>query len=222
MSRAALRVGVCLAVALSGGGCSEEGGHFPVVVRTVSDDGQNIPDVAITLGRAPAGKTDADGKLRVRVAGREGQKIVVGVTVPKGYRQTGGESTLVLRRLGDIEGGGGRPLPIEQVIRLSPLEREYAVLVRIGVAGLPIETFGTRQSVTNDKGVAMFLYRGAPGDELQVRIDTSGHPELRPQNPSTSFLLAQRSEAYVVKEHFTVLKPAVHHKRPVHIGPKRL
>jgi hypothetical protein len=202
--------------------CSEESGKFPVVITAMSDDGKPMPDLQVTLGRAPAGKTDADGHLRVRVVGKEGQKIAVGVTVPKGYRLSSPESTLVLRRLADIEGGSGRPLPIEHVVKLAPLEREYAVLIRVGVAGLPVQTFGTQQAVTNEKGVAMFLYRGAPSDELQVKIDTSAHPELRPQNPQTSFLLAQRSEAYVVKEKFTVFKAPVHHHKPVHLGPKRL
>jgi hypothetical protein len=203
-------------------GCNEEAGKFPVVVMAMSDDGKPMPDLPVTIGRSPAGKTDAEGRLRVRVVGKEGQKLAVAVTPPKGYRLATPDSTLVLRRLADIEGGSGRPLPIEHVVKLSPLEREYAVLIRVGVAGLPVQTFGTQQAITNEKGVAMFLYRGAPGDELQVKIDTATHPELRPQNPQTSFLLAQRSEAYVVKEKFSTYKPPVQHHKPVHLGPKRL
>jgi hypothetical protein len=211
-----------LALALCAG-CNEEATRFPVVVSAITDDGKPIADLAITLGNRPAGKTDADGKLKVRVQGKEGQKIAVGVTPPKGYKLAStAASTLVLRRLVDIEGGSGHALPIEHIVRLSPLERQYAVLVRVGVPGLPVETFGTQQAVTNSKGVAMFLYRGAPGDELQVRVDTSQHPELRPQNPGASFLLAQRSEAYVVKEHFSVYKAPVKHHKPVHVGPRPL
>ncbi len=203
-------------------GCNEEAARFPVVITALTDDGKPFPDLPISLGRAPAGKTDADGRLKMRVVGKEGQKITVGVTPPKGFRLSSPSNVLVLRRLADIEGGSGKPLPIEHVVKLSPLQRPYAVLVRIGIPGLPIETFGTQQAVTNSKGVASFLYTGAPGDELQVKIDTSQHPELRPQNPGTSFLLAQRSEAYVVKEHFTSFKAPVKHHKPVHVGPKRL
>lgn len=212
-----------LAAALGAPACSSEQGRFPVVISTLTDEGKPFPDLAITLGHTPAGRTDATGHLRLRVVGKEGEKIAVTVQMPKGYRLTPGQATsFVLRRLTDIEGSAGRPLPIEHVVKLSPLIRPYAVLVRVGVPGLPVETFGTRQAVTNSKGVAMFLYRGAPGDELQVRLDTSAHPELRPQNPTTSFLLGQRSEAYVVRERFTVYHPPVHHHRPTHVGPKRL
>jgi hypothetical protein len=150
-------------------------------------------------------------------------KVTVTTEVPRGYKLAAGNSpALVLRRLTDIEGKKGRLLPVEHVVKFAPLVRQYAVLVRVGVAGLDIETFGTRQAVTNQKGAAMFLYQGAPGDELQVRVNTAAHPELRPQNPTSSFLLGQRSEAYVVREKFTVYKPPVKHHKPVHVGPKRL
>ena len=67
----------------------------------------------------------------------------------------------------------------------------------------------------------MFLYEGTPGEELQVKLVTEGRADLRPQNPTQSFLLATRSEAYLVKEHFTATKKAAK-KHPTHVGPKRL
>jgi hypothetical protein len=202
-------------------GCAEEEGKFPVVVTTETDDGQPLPDLPVTIGKTPAGKTDATGKLKMRVVGKEGARVAVTVATPKGYRPASTSSAVVLRRLGDIEGGGGRPLPIEHVVKFAPLQRQYAVLVRAGMAGIPVETFGTQQAVTNDKGVAMFLYEGTPGDELQVKLVTDGHPDLLPRNPTQSFLLATRSEAYLVKEHFSTIKKAVH-KKTTHTGPKRL
>jgi hypothetical protein len=208
---------------LTASACSEEQGRFPVVITSITDDGKPFPSLPVTLGRTPAGHTGADGRLRLRVVGKEGEKIAVGVTVPKGYKLAPNQPTsLVLRRLTDIEGGSGRPLPIEHIVKLSPLIRSYAVLVRVGVPGLPVQTFGTDQGVTNSKGVAIFLYHGTPGDELQVRLDTSRHPELRPQNPTVSFLLSQRSEAYVVRERFTVYHAPARHHRPAHHGPTRL
>ena len=212
---------LCVLLALVGG-CSEEQGKFPVVITAVTDDGKPMPDLPILLGRAHAGKTDPEGKLRVRVTGKEGQRISVSTVAPEGYKLLAPAQPLVLRRLADIEGGTGRTLPVEHTLKLSPLQRKYAVLVRTGFPGLSIETFGTQQAVTNGKGVAMFLYTGSPGDELQVKINTASRPDLRPQNPQASFLLAQKPEAYVVKEQFTVYKPPVKKHKPVHLGPKRL
>ena len=207
--------------AVTAGGCSEEDARFPVVITTETDDGQPLADLPVTVGRSPAGKTDATGKLKLRVVGREGARVAITVAVPKGYRAASTAGGVVLRRLTDIEGGSGRPLPIEHVVKFAPLQRQYAVLVRTGIAGIAVETFGTKQAVTNDKGVAMFLYEGTPGDELQVKLVTDGRPDLQPKNPMQSFLLATRSEAYLVKEHFAVAKKAVHKKHGP-VGPRRL
>ena len=215
--------GVFVAGGLVLGGCTESDGRFPVVIVTTTDDGRPFPDIPVSLDKVLMGRTGLGGKLNVNMHGKEGVKVGVSIEVPKGYKLTAPESSLVLRRLTDIENGKGRALPVEHVIKLAPLVRQYAVLVRVGVAGLDVETFGTRQAVTNSKGTAMFLYQGAPGDELQVKVSTANHPELRPQNPSASFLLGQRSEAYVMKEKFGSYKPpVVHHHTPVHVGPKRL
>jgi hypothetical protein len=211
-----------VAAALSLAACDTEPARFPVVITAMTDDGKPFPNLPVILGKAPAGSTDAEGHLRVRVNGKEGMKVAVTVTAPKGYKIVSLSNALVLRRLTDIEGGSEKLLPVEHTVKLAPLERQYAVLVRAGVAGLPVETFGTRQAVTNSKGVAMFTYKGAPGDELQVKISTDGHPELRPQNPPTSFLLASRSEAYVFKIKFNVAKAPSKHHKPVHVGPHRL
>jgi hypothetical protein len=202
-------------------GCTEEEGRFPVVITTETDDGQPLADLTVSVGRTPAGKTDANGKLKMRVVGKEGARVSIGVATPKGYRALSTGNAVVLRRLSDIGGGSGRPLPIEHVVKFAPLQRQYAVLVRAGISGLAVETFGTKQAVTNDKGVAMFLYEGTPGDELQVKLVTDGRPDLMPKNPMQSFLLATRSEAYMVKEHFTVAKKVVHKKHGP-TGPKRL
>ncbi len=101
-----------------------------------------------------------------------------------------------------MERGAKNFFPVEHIIRLTPTERLYAVLVRAGIPQLPVEARGVQQAVTDASGVAAFLYRGAPGAELKVRLVTSSRPELRPRNPSFSFVLAPHPEAYVVRERF--------------------
>ncbi len=216
-----LAVAVVLAAGALALGCAQQEGRFPVIVTTETDDGQPLPDLPVTVGRTPAGRTDATGKLRMRVVGREGARVAITIATPKGYRPASTSRAVILRRLTDIEAGSGHPLPIEHIVKFAPLQRQYAVLVRAGIAGIPVETFGTQKAVTNGKGVAIFLYEGTPGDELQVKLVTDARPDLMPRNPTQSFLLATRSEAYLVKEHFTAIRKAVHRK-PAHVGPKRL
>jgi len=95
-------------VALVGAvGCAEEEGRFPVVVTTETDDGQPLADLPVTVGKTAAGRTDATGKLKMRVVGKEGARIAITVATPKGYRPaSAANGGVILRRLGDIEGGG--------------------------------------------------------------------------------------------------------------------
>jgi hypothetical protein len=107
----------------------------------------------------------------------------------------------VLRYMIDLAGHRDRTLPIESTIKLEPVVRRYAVLVDAGVAGLPVEVFGQPRTITNSRGVAVFLYDGVPGDELRVALNTDGSP-FKPKHPSTTFMLAARPDVYVFKEHF--------------------
>jgi hypothetical protein len=143
--RAAL-VGLGLALA---GGCAPAETRFPIVITVTSDDGKPLPGVAVTVGQSPPASTDADGKVRQIVPGQEGTKVPVAVALPRGYRLPGPPSALVLRRLNDVEHGRGHLLPVEETVQLAPLQRRYAVLVRVGVAGLPVVSVGTRLAVTH-------------------------------------------------------------------------
>jgi hypothetical protein len=212
--------GIVLACALAG--CADGGGRFPLVVSTLADDDQPLPGLAVFVDGVAVGKTGADGKLLLRLAGKEGARVRISVDTPTGYRAAVPAHDAVLRRLSDIEGHGRAPLPVEHVLRFAPLSREYAVLVRTGTPGLPVEVFGSRRAVTNDEGVAMFLYAGTPGDDLQVRVVTDGRPELQPQNPVQSFQLAPTAEAYLVKQRFTSAKLEPRRRRIGQRGPKRL
>lgn len=207
------------------GACDATTPSFAVIVRTISDDGKPMPGVPVKIN-ATDGKTDAEGKWAVRLSGLEGSEIPISAEPPKGYRlppKAPGQKGVVLRKIIGID---GKPLPLEYVIKLSPVERTYAILVKTGgFAGLPVETFGNRQVLTGEKGTASFLYRGAPGDELQVRISTADHPELRPINPTQTFILGQQSDAYVMQAKFAMPKPVAAPKKPSKpkpIGPKRL
>ncbi len=198
---------------------------FPVIVRTMTDDGKPMPSVSVKINNTP-GTTDSEGKWAVRLTGQEGSEVPISAEAPKGYRivstKLAPQKGVVLRKVVGID---GKLVPVEHTIKLAPLERTYAILVKTGFAGLPVETFGHKQVTTGEKGTASFLYRGTPGDELQVRISTADYPLLRPSNPTQTFILGQQSDAYVVQTKFATPKPVAApkvHKKPVKLGPKRL
>lgn len=182
--------------------CTTDLTRFPVVVTVATDEGEPMPGLPVAVSGAGSRVTDPQGRVRMRIEGREGTQLTIAVAAPRGYRVDPATTQVVLRRLVRVDGRSRHILPLEQTVRLIPVERKYAILVRAGIAGLPIEAFGLAKGVTNSAGVAMFTYVGTPGDELKVRISTVDHPELRPQNPLSTVVLGAKSDAYVVKEKF--------------------
>lgn len=200
-------------------GACGDGRKFTVIVEVQSDDGKPMPAVPVKLGDGTRGLTNEMGQLVRRVVGEEGARFPVVVEPPRGYALVGkARNAVVLRHLEDES---GRSRPIEFQVKLAPTRRKYAVLVRAGTPGLPVETFGERRAVTNREGVAMFLYEGTPGEQLTVKLDTSSNPRLVPQNPVATFQLGNKSQAFVVKEHFT-LTPEKKRPKIRRIGPHRL
>jgi hypothetical protein len=198
---------------------------FDVEVRALNDEGEPLRGVGVKINGKEAGVTDGSGVLILRRHEAEGEHLSVTADPPRGYRLAGELRPLVLRRIARMVSGAMRELPTEYVIRFGALRRKYAVLVDVGEPDLPVEVFGAEQAVTNSRGVASFLYEGSPGDELAVRVSCEKNPELVPQVIAGNFMLAPRSEAYLVQGRF-VPKPKTQ-ARPkvvrVHIiKPKRL
>lgn len=200
---------------------------FTVEVRALTDEDQPLDGVLVALDGKTVGTTDENGRLRLLRHEQEGTSLSVAVAVPRGYRLVDEMAPLVLRRLSRVSDGVAHELPIESVVRLSPLQRQYAVLVDVGVPDLAVEAFGARRAVTNSHGVASFLYTGSPGDELAVQVTSDGHDELNPKVVNASFVLGSHSEAYLVQGSFEPRPPApppARHAR-VHVRvtkPRRL
>lgn len=193
------------ALALATGGCAKPQPMFNVIINTVDDTGKALAGVALDVDGRPH-KSDLDGRVRLMVHGDEGTKLTVKVTPAKGWKLTAPFDGVVLLYMIDLAGHRDRTLPIESTVHLEPIVRRYAVLVDAGVAGLPVETFGQQRTMTNSRGVAVFLYDGVPGDELRVSLNTTGSP-FKPPNPSTTFMLSPHPDVYVFKEHFETPPP---------------
>jgi hypothetical protein len=175
-------------------------------IRAVTDEGEPLTGLPVTVDQVPSGATDGDGRLQVRVRGPEGARVALSVTAPAGYRARA-EEPLVLTHVSRVVDGAAREIALERVVRFEPLRREYAVLVDVGAPDLPVETFGLQQAVTNSDGVALFLYPGTPGDELRVQVKSDGHPKLKPKTIASTFILAPRPEAYLVRGRFEPAPP---------------
>jgi hypothetical protein len=182
---------------------------FPVSVMVYTDEGRPFPGMQLTIGDKKC-RTDASGHCNVGLVSTEGARIKILEDVPKGYNKVSKKDTVVMQRLTDIK-RSGEQLPIEHIIVVAPTVRHYAILVDAQYPGLSIQTFGAQRAVTNSKGVAMFVHEGVPGDELKVTVSTAERGDFLPPNPVTNFKLSAHSDAYVVRERFTIKPPKVVH-----------
>jgi hypothetical protein len=65
---------------------------------------------------------------------------------------------------------------------------------------------------TDEHGVAHVRLLVSPGEQVALTLNTSASPLLRPQNPSLSFVAADRDEMLLLEHKFTVHKPVIHVK----------
>jgi hypothetical protein len=175
---------------------------FDVEVKVITDENEPIAGAPVSIGEHALGVSDANGRLLLHLPLAEGAHVAMGVEPPQGYKTIDEARPLVLHRISRMVDGVAREVPMEYVVRFASLQRRYAVLVDVGQPGLAVEAFGAKQAVTNSRGVASFVYSGTPGDELAVRVSSDGHPNLAPKVVAQSFVLAPRSEAYLVQGRF--------------------
>lgn len=186
---------------------------FDVEVRAVTDENEPLPGAVVSIGGRAVGTTDGNGVVLLHRRDGEGARLAVTVEPPRGYKALEEPRPLVLHRIARLVGGVAREVPVEHVVRFGAQQRQYAVLVDVGQPALPVEAFGAQQAVTNSRGVASFVYTGTPGDELAVRVSSEGRAGLQPKVVTANFVLAQRSEAYLVQGRF---EPAAVHAAVAH------
>ena len=65
---------------------------------------------------------------------------------------------------------------------------------------------------TDEHGVAHVSMQVAPGEQVALTLNTAGHPFLRPQSPTLSFVAADRDEMLLLEQKFTLRKPVIRAK----------
>jgi hypothetical protein len=181
-----------LLAASLGGACGREDGRaletepVPLLVRVHGHRRGPLGGARINVDGAPAGVTDATGLCESALSGPDGRRVEVGLCCPDGLVPAGDAAReITLRRLSPVVAGDRRLAPIETVFACAPAEREHLLVVRTdGRAGLPVLVDGEVAAQTGLAGTAHVVIREAPGEEIEVVLDTSGRDELRPRSPS--------------------------------------
>lgn len=194
---------------------------FEFAVRVEADPGQPLADVEISVDGVDVAKSPPDGVTTLSAPGRAGEMRQLQVRCPAGFRAPVAPVVVTLRKNLESE---RRP---EYLLRCAPLLRTLVVAVRADNGpNLPVKYLGREVARTDRAGAAHFVLRAAPEDVLEIQLDTTAHPELRPRQPSARFRVAARDEIFVFNsslhaEHRAVRAPrALPVDRPVQIGSR--
>ena len=206
------RTGHLLALSLAFSGCSlfeeaapkTEAPEFPITVSVYGDARQPLTGVELFDQKKLLGKTDATGRVGLRLTGNEGGTVSLKVKCPATFKSPEKPIVVGLRLMSP-----GSPAP--------KFEAECVPMVRTIVVGLRAENGPNLNIVrlnqvvgrTDEYGAAHVSMQVAPGEQVALTLSTSDSPLLRPQSPTLSFVAADRDEMLLLEQKFTLLKPVV-------------
>ena len=202
-------------------GCASVGhdpkpNSYELLVRVESDPSRPLARARLLHGGRELGVSAADGRVAVRATGSEGERIDLEVVCPAGFRSPEAALSVTLRH---AAGSSERP---EYFAACPPLTRKLLIAARLEHgANLPIRYLGRELGRSDGDGVAHLLLEGETDKTVELIVDTSERPELRPKSPSARFRIGNRDDVVVLAQTFqTTKKPVIQRRRPS--GPVRI
>jgi hypothetical protein len=197
-----LGVGVIATLALTGSACDQRAKpmRFRALVRVESDPGVAQPGATVLRDGVKIGTTDESGRTQVTLDGTAGELIDVQVRCPDELKPP---PPLQIRLRDTVDG----KVP-EHAVACPPRVRNVVVAVRAGSGvDLPLIYLGRPIARTDAFGIAHALVKAIPGEALDLTLDTSNSPRLRPQNPSAQYIVKEQDEVFILDQKFAEEKP---------------
>jgi hypothetical protein len=157
--------------------------------------GQPLSGVQFYRSSRRLGTTGPSGAIDVDLPGQDGETADITVTCPPGFRPLREPIRVKLRAFRGAEHGREQ---LDHRITCRPERRDVVVVVQApGAKALPVLVDGERRGTTDADGIAHVFVQAEPSSMLRVAVDTSRDPDLRPQNPSRPFQVADEDEVFV-------------------------
>ena len=187
---------------LSGCVPAQQVSSYYIALRVQSDPGRPLAKARVLFEGKAAGVSDERGLVQLSVSGSEGARVNLAVECPQGYRSPGAPISAVLRRPNESDRHA------EYSVLCPPVFRTVVVAVRADRGpNLPILQLGREVGRTDGAGAAHVLLKSAPEESLELTLDTSSNPALRPHNPTTRFRVGQSDDILVFNEAFVLETP---------------
>lgn len=185
---------------------------FAVSFFTEADPGVPLAGVKVQVNDNEVGVSGPEGLVQTFVRGPIGTKVSIGHECPEGYRPATGGSSLQLRRLKKTSTPEARGLELR--LNCLPLERVAAFVVQTENGnGFPVLVNGKKAGRMNKDGLAHVSARGEPGERIQLTIDTSSNPKVKPQNPVKQFTLPDEDTLLFVMQEFKLPRKKTYRRR---------
>lgn len=177
--------------------CSESApASEPVsILITVQDEsGAPVRGAELWHGAQRLGASNVEGRMEAKLRLVPGQQARFSRTCPRGYDATP-ETRAVRMPVGVPTAAPTPTIALRMTCRSSHVDTALVVRTTSPTPiSLPVEVDGERVGQTDSLGFAHVHLRAAAESELQVTLNTSAYPELRPKNPVRTFHLSQHDE----------------------------
>jgi hypothetical protein len=197
---------VALVATACGGSPGPVRRDFELEVKATSDDGKALPGVSLARTGRVLGKTDASGRLVLRIAGPDGEVVPLAVTCPDGFLNE--KKPLSVRLASTRRVGQAAPQPLRVDASCTRARRDVVLVVHaVGGGGLPVKVNSEHAVDTDADGNAHVLLQVDRGVRaLEVELDTSARADLQPKNPRKIFDLSGRDAVLVVQQSLTPVR----------------
>jgi hypothetical protein len=203
----------CLCALAAVSGCNVEASpeRYDIALRVEAGPGETLAGARAFLGKSLLGTSNENGRLELTVEGREGSTAHFGIECPEGFTPPAEPVRVPLRRSSRVP---------EYDVRCSASKRTLVVAVRaVNGPNLPVLYLGNVVARTDSTGTAHVRLSTSPTEVVQLTLDTSAEPQLKPQNPSANFELSGRDRLLTFGYEFVVDKPKRGVVRPRRRGP---
>ncbi len=207
---------IFLGLALGASACGRQTQvkSYDLAVRVEADPGEPLPGAKLLHSGKELGRTNEDGRVVIRASGNEGERLELELACPEGYRAPAAPLSVTLRRSAE------RP---EYFAACPPLSRKLVIAARLEHgAGLPLRYLGREVARSDASGVAHLVIEAESDKTIELTVDTSEQPLLRPKSPTARFRMPSRDDVVVLEQSFQAArKPAVR-IQPRASGPVRI
>ena len=214
-----LKFALLASAAFAPTGCSKVFGEppsysFSFAIRVASDDGTPIEGAEIGTTSSQVVATDAAGRARLEVNGREGDRRPFAVRCPAEFQSPVEPLVISLHR-----NAGGVANAVYSATCV-PFKRNVVVAVRLeGGAGLPIYYLDEEVARTDESGAAHFLIQAVPGEPFRLAIHTREVDEdLRPVDPAVELSVGASDDIVLFEQALS----RVVRRAPRSVGPRRV